>query len=196
MRKLMLAAALACGTAACAQGGDRTSLTSAASPPAESERIVVGAQSNVCVSVQVDQRIWPTPLDADSTRNFSGHLMTEVRRLYVERGGSFSLPGRNRLDRFVTNGDGTNPHCQDRQSDVFIDVRYGPRHDGTPFVIDYRIAGGSAVRSGRIEIDVAEEIRAGRIRGYSQRRTNVVIIGEDMWRRATMIADQLAVTQN
>ena len=46
--------------------------------------IVIREQSNVCVSVHVDQQIWPTPLTEDSARNFSGHLMAELRRLYAK----------------------------------------------------------------------------------------------------------------
>jgi hypothetical protein len=155
--------------------------------------IVVPASAHVCVAVHVDQRIWPRPLDANSAQIFSGYLMPEVRRLYEQRAGLDRMPGTQNEARFVTNENGTNPSCQDRRTDVFIDVRYGPRRDGTPFVMSYRIARGTAVRTGRIDFDVAREIRAGRIWGYSVRRTIEVIIGEDMPRRAPMIADQLIV---
>jgi hypothetical protein len=164
--------------------------------PAPTDLIAVGAQSNVCVSVHVDQRIWPRPLDADSARIFSGSLMSEVRRIYEQRGGSNNMPGTQNQARFFTNESGTNPFCQDRQTDVFVDMRYGPRRDGTPFVIDYRISRGTALRAGRVELDVAEEMRAGRIRGFSQRRTMRGIIWEDIVSRAPMIVDQLAVGQD
>ena len=193
MRKLMLAAALACGTAACAQGGDRSSLTSAASPPAESERIVVGAQSNVCVSVQVDQRIWPTPLDADADRGFSGVLTSALERLHQDRGGSYSLPGTSTA-RYFADANGTNPYCQDRDSDVFVEVRYGPLPDGGPFVMEYRIRRGAAIRTSSVRRDLAEELRTGLIVEFANRAHPFVrAIYDDIRARAPMIADQMRV---
>jgi hypothetical protein len=189
MRRALVPGLLTLSAAACLEG------PAAPASAANQGRggIVVPASAHVCVAVHVDQRIWPQPLDADSARIFSGHLMTEVRRLYEQRGGSDNLPGTGNEARFVTNENGANPACRDWQTDVLVDVRYRPRRDGTPFVVDYRIARGRAVRTRRIEVDLAREIRAGRIRGYSQRRTNAIILREDMWRRAPAIAAQLIV---
>lgn len=168
----------------------------AVSVPPTANAITIGEHSKVCVSVHVDQRIWPRPLDADSARIFSGYLMPEVHRLYVERGGSNFLPGTHNQARFVADASGTNPYCQDRETDVFVDVRYGPRDDGTPFRMEYHIRRGAAVRSGRIEVDVVEEIRAGRLQGFHQRRTIKTVIIEDMRARAPMIADQLLIEKH
>jgi hypothetical protein len=186
MRRALLGIAAALGAASGAHGqgpvrgpaGHRTA-------PA----VAVAEQSNICVSVEVDQRLWSAPDDALFYRNFSGHLMSELRRLYERRGGSVHLPGTQNQARFVTNANWTNPLCQDRSTDVLIDVRYGPRGDGTPFTMQYRVARGEIVRSGRIELDLAEEIRAGRIRGYSQRRTNIVILAEDVRQQAPSLVN-------
>lgn len=157
------------------------------------EAIVVGEQSNVCVSVRVDQRVWPRPLDADSARNFSGHLMSELRRIYVLRGGSGSLPGTQNEARFVADANGTNPNCRHRDTDVFVDLRYGPRPDGSPFVMEYRVRHGTLVRAGAVERDVAEEVRTGRIPGFHTRRTIETVIVQDMCARAPVIVDQMLV---
>jgi hypothetical protein len=158
--------------------------------------IPVRMQSNVCVSVHVDQGIWPRPLDDGANQNFSGYLMTELRRLYEERGGSRFLPGTHNIERFQPNGNETNPLCRHPATDVFVFVRYEPRPDGMPFVMQYRITAGRLVRSGRIDVDVAAEIRAGRIQGFNQRRTISIILSEDMRNRATMIVDRLLVLGN
>ena len=194
MRKVMFAAALACGTAACAQGGDRSSLTSAAGPPAESESIVVGEQSNICVSVYVDQRIWPTPLDAETARGFTTGFASEMSRLHVERGRSHYLPHTQSEARFVSNLAGGNPLCRESEADLFVELRYRPRTNGGPFTMDYRIGRAAAVlRTGVVERDVAEELRTGRIvGGPRQRRINNVIY-DDIRARAAMILDLMII---
>lgn len=158
---------------------------------AQADRILIGEQSNVYVTVHVDQRIWPLPLAPDSARIFSGSLMAELRKLYEQRGGSIRFPN-SRDHRFTTNESGTNPDCQDREADVYVVAYYGPRADGTAFIFNYRIERGAMTRAGRFEVDVAAEIRAGRIRGFHQRRTMTQVIYEDLLlSRAPMIVDQL-----
>ncbi|HEY0413686.1 MAG TPA: hypothetical protein VGD66_11130 [Allosphingosinicella sp.] len=189
--KLVTQALFLAGASACSVAHSGAAAVEA--PSSARGGIPVGPQSNVCVAVHVDQRIWPRPLDIDSARNFSGHLMTEIRRLYEQRGGSDNLPNTQNEARFVSEGLRANPSCQDRKTDVFIDVRYEPRPDGAPFLMSYRITRGSNGRSGRIDVNVAEEIRAGRMRGFNQRRTIESVIFEDMWVRARTIADQLII---
>lgn len=188
MRSILLLFALTLSASACAHQQTRraTPIQELAQP-----RIVIGEQSNVCVAVHVDQRIWPEPLAPDSAQIFSGSLMAELRNLYKQRGGPTSLPGESRDDRFVANESGLSPDCQNREADVFVLARYAPRADGTAFAFDYRIERGKATRSGRTEVDVAAEIRAGRIRGFTQRRTMTAVIYEDLLSRAPIILDQL-----
>lgn len=164
---------------------------SAAQAKKSAGRIVVSPQSNVCVSVQADQRIWPRPIDAEVARALSGNLMSGIRRLYEQRGGSLRIPGTHNEARFVTNVRGASPDCKDHGTDVFVEMRYEPRIDGKPFLLRYWITRGAAVRHDSIDVDVREEIQSGRIKGYSQRRTNAVIIGEDTRSRAQAIVDQL-----
>jgi hypothetical protein len=158
-------------------------------------RIVVEAQSNVCVSVHVDQRLLPQPVGALSIWNFSGHLMSQLRRAFESRGGSAHIPGTQNQARFFTNEGSINPFCQDTRTDVLVDVRYQSRLDDTPFVVDYRISQGRAVRFGRLEVNVAEEIRLGHIQGYSQRRTNLVIIEEHIQQLAPTLIDQIVAAE-
>ena len=159
------------------------------------DAVVVDAQSNICVSVHVDQRIWPHPLAPDSAQIFSGSLMAELRNLYERRGGSIRFPN-SRHHRFMTNESGANSECQDRETDVFVAAYYGPRADGTAFVLDYRFGRGSRTRAGRIEIDVAAGIRAGHIQGFTERRTMTAVIYEDLLSRAPMILDQLTIRRD
>lgn len=177
---------------------DETSAAAAATTatPEATAGIVIGEQSNVCVTVHVDQSLWPQPLGPDSAQIFSGSLMAELRNSYERRGGSIRFQN-SRKHRFVTNESGTHSDCQDRETDVFVVAHYGPRRDGTPFVFEYRIGRGSVTRSDRIEVDVAAEIRAGRIRGFTQRRTMTQVIYEDMLlSRAPVILDQLTILRD
>jgi len=185
MRRMIFVASIALGVGASASAAEQDRARSAA--PA----IVIGAQSNVCVSVHVDQSIWPRPLSADSARSLSGHLTTALWRLYLQRGGSGSLPGTRNEARFVADANGTNPYCRNRDTDVFVDLRYRPRPDGTPFVMEYRIGRGTLVRTDTIERNIAEEVRTGRIPGFHTRRTVATIIVEDIRGRAPMIVDQM-----
>lgn len=152
-----------------------------------SRPIIVGDKSNVCVSVHVDQRIWPRKLDSDSPQSFSESLMSSLRKLYLNSGGTFSVPGSLPPDRFITNIDGNTPSCQDFGIDVLIELRYRQRANGKPFVVDYTVSRGAARRQGSIDVNVAEEIRAGRLQGYNERRTDANIIVQDMLERALMI---------
>lgn len=168
------------------------------SEPTGSERnaeITIRDNSNVCVSVHVDQQIWPQPIDDDTARNLSGSLMTELRRPYFEMGGSYAVPNSTPAERFVTNHTGATPSCQDRDTDILIDVQYRPRFDGKPFVFEYRITQGQIQRTGAIDVNVEEEMRVGGIRGYDQRRTNMAVIGEDLLGRAPTIFKQLKITE-
>jgi hypothetical protein len=153
--------------------------------------IIIDEDSNVCVSVHVDQRIWPRPFDDETARNLSGSLASELRRPYLAMGGSYAVHNSNPAERFVTNWHGTMPTCQDRDTDIWIDVQYQPRADGKPFIFEYRITKGQVQREGRVDVNVAEEIRAGHMRGYDQRRTDEVIISQDIPQRATMLFDLL-----
>jgi hypothetical protein len=111
--------------------------------------------------------------------------------LHQESGGSYFVPGTSRA-RFIANASGISPECRERDGDVFVTMRYGPRRDGRPFVMLYRIARRTTFRSGAADVDVAEEIRAGRIRGYSQRWNDGDIIVADIRGRAAEISRHMA----
>ena len=194
MRSVLFVSALALGAGVCAH--DRSVRPEPPQGTAGQPRIVIGEQSNVCVTVHVDQRVWPRPLAPDSAQIFSGSLMAELRNLYERRGGSIRFP--NSSDhRFVTNEHRGHADCQDRETDVFVVAHYGPRADGTAFIFDYRVERGAMTRAGQFEVDVAAEIRAGRIRGFNQRRTMTHVIYEDLLlARAPMILDQLTIQRN
>lgn len=126
------------------------------------ERIVLRAESNVCVSMHIDQRIWSVPLSPRADNDFSISFATALDRLHEEPGTSF-LPGPRNLPRFVTQVDGGNPLCEREGQDIYVTVAYVPRDDGTPFRFTYRIEQGHAVISGAVERDIADEWRTGRL---------------------------------
>jgi hypothetical protein len=152
----------------------------------QARRIVVGPHSNVCVSVRVDERTWGQAFDAETFRNISGVLSSELELLHQAGGGSYSMPDSTSA-RFVADASGTNPECGQHGVDVFVALHYRPRFDGGPFVVEYRIHRGSASRSGTVNIDVAEEMRAGRMQGYSPRRTIRIVVAEDIRARARQV---------
>ena len=154
--------------------------------------VVVGENSHVCVSVRVDQKIWPRPVNPELYGNLSGVLLVELRRLYEADGGSDDVEGSRLPSRFVVDSSGTHPSCEDIEATVMIDLHYLERTNGAPFILAYSVSRGAARREGSVDVDVAEEIRTGRIQGYNQRRSDSIIIGEDIRSRAPMIYTLLA----
>lgn len=151
--------------------------------------ILVTPQSHVCVSVYVDQRIWPRRLNAEVFRALSGNLMVQLRRMYAQRGGTIHIPDTHNEPRFRSYPYG--PNCRDDGTDVFVDMHYGPRADGELFIMRYWLRRGGVVRFGTADVNVPDEIRAGRMPAYWERRTEEAVIGEDIVRRAPVIANQL-----
>lgn len=158
----------------------------------EAAAIRLGEQSNVCVAVHVDPRVWPRPVTPETARNLSGDLASELRRLFEQRGGSAFLPGPRRSDRpgpwreprFIADPDRNDPICRDDGEDVLVTASYRPRSDGTPFLFDYRIEQGSAVRSGSAERDIFGEIRRGEVRVLNLDEPVQAVLGNDLRDRA------------
>lgn len=193
MRSVFLWSAAFLLMAGCVQTADHRTgpVAETTSPDSGPAAIRIGENSNVCVSVHVDQRLWPRPLAPDSARIFSGDLMSELRRRYQSRGGSDNLPGTHNEARFVTDENASNPACRDRGVDVFVEMRLDLRADGTPLQIDYRVARGTGTRSGRFDVDLAEEMRAGRVQPFSTRRPLELIIREEIVRQSSIVDAQL-----
>ena len=155
--------ALGFAATACA-AATRPDAPARAAAEAQSERgaIVIGEQTNVCVWVHVDQRIWPITLSENADWGFSGVLAFELGRHYERQGGSLVLRGPNNDPRFTADVNGLNRLCRDAD-DVHISVRYLPRPEGGAFSGEYRIDQGSAVRTGSFSRDLIAEERAGQI---------------------------------
>jgi hypothetical protein len=183
MRKSIVPILLAAATAGPAHGGDGPGEGNRS--PAHG-RIVAARESNICTSVLVDPAMLPGRVDEELLRNLSGFLASQMLSLHRADGGSYTLPGTS-TGRFTIVADGRNPHCAQRDVDVFVDLRYRPRRDGRPFIVDYRILRADRSIYGRVDVDVAEEIRSGRIQGYTVRRTDADLIGEDISRRAAQL---------
>jgi hypothetical protein len=194
MRSVIFAVTLALSASAGAQdrqGAPERAVAPTNQGPAR-EAIAIDDQSNVCVSVHVDQRIWPRPLDADSARNFSGILISALRRATEPRGLSSLLSGPRRHPRFVANPDGSNPLCREPEQDVFVDVRYLPRAEGGPYAVEYRIRRGGTLRTGHFTRDLAREIRTGALPSLSITEPVSEAIYEDIRERGSAISRYFA----
>lgn len=194
------AAAALIVAAGCAPSTETAPPASAIQSASTSDEIVIGERSNICVSVSVDQRIWPRPKTAETDAALSGILASELNVLLGRRGVSSHItnphdrPGPRPEPRFVGSFNFVDPLCADAE-DVRVTAAYEPRHDGSPFLFRYRIEQGQTFQIGTVDFDVAEEIRMNRIRGYSQRRTNSIIISEDIRSRANVIASYVTTGQ-
>jgi hypothetical protein len=153
-------------------------------------RIAVGPQSSVCVSVQVDQRVWPVPHLPDADGHFSTFFAGELARVHRERGGAHYLPGPEQIPRFMANAANSNPFCQDAD-DIAIDLTYAPRADGKPFSVALRIERGSDAIA-RLEMrDIEEEWRTGRLARFHHSSPLADAISNDMRARAAAILNLL-----
>jgi hypothetical protein len=162
------------------------------SAPAGADAIVIGEQSNVCVSVRVDPRVWPTPPLPAADQNFSTFFAGEMERLYRGRSGAHAPPASGPGPRFVSNPTGTNPLCREPGRDIHVTITYGPQEDGQPFVFAYRLEQGSAVRSGSATRDIAEEWRSGRLARVHKQQPLQAAISDDMRVRAAFLIRTLA----
>jgi len=154
-------------------------------------RITLGEQSNVCVSVHVDQAVWPVPHLPEADQNFSTFFSGEMARVYREQGGSHHLPGRDQIPRFASNPRGTNPRCQDAGQDIQIDISYTARPDGKPFTGTYRIARGDSIRTGTFTRDIEEEWRTGRLERPPLTEPLQIAVTDDMRDRARFFIEFL-----
>jgi hypothetical protein len=152
--------------------------------------IVIREQSNVCVWVHVDQRIWPIPLSENADWNFSGVLAFELGRRYERQGGNLVLRGPNNDPRFAADVNGLNRLCRD-DDDIHIAVRYLPRHDGGAFSAEYRIEQGAAARSGSFTRDIAAELRTGQATAPHWIEPVHAAIASDIRSRAQLIFSEI-----
>lgn len=203
MLRVSILTALA-ASAACAYGGNErrvsASIPTLANQTATSDAIVVGEQSNVCVSVQVDQAIWPRPLTAETNSSLSGILASELRRLFEEGGVSAFIPnprarsGPRPEPRFVANYNGTNPICHDTGEDIYVSAVYSPRPEGGAFVFNYRIEQGAIIRSGSFSRNILDELRTGRIRTSHINEPLQLAVADDLRARATIMFNEIYFT--
>lgn len=193
MRSVRYWAAITLVAAACAQAGEHRILATAGSTQQgdSATAISIGETSNVCVSVRVDQRVWPTPLLPNADQNFSTFFAGELARLYRDQGGAYHLPGREQIPRFLANPDGANPQCRAREQDIELTVRYLPRPDGRPFVVSYRIAQGAKVRADLVSRDIEEDWRSGRLPRIHNTEPLQIAVTNDMRARAAIFIQEL-----
>jgi len=168
--------------------GARAELAIPAAPPeAISETIRIREHSNICISVRVDRRLWTGPPHPSTDADYSGYLLTQLRLLHEEQGGSSTLPGPGRRSRFNNNSGGTNPSCRDVGEDIFVDVSYTPRTDGSPLIFTYRIQQGSVKKSGSVSRDIPDEWRRGVLLRFAKLEPISMAISDDIRIRASFI---------
>lgn len=163
--------------------------------PARRETLV-SEDSNLCVVASAPPQLWQQPTQTDHVRDLTSSFASALASAYGARDDVGRIGATSQGPRIVENFDFARPECRDFDTDVQISVGFALRLDATPFVVIYRIRRGTSVYTGVMDIDVAEEIRAGRMRGYSQRRTNATFIDESMPRVAFEIAGLLRPDPN
>lgn len=163
----------------------------------QTNRIVMREHSNVCVSVQVDQRVWPIPKTEETDRALSGILASELRRLYEQQGRSSFVPnpgpgpGPRPEPRFASDARFDNPICRDVGQDIYIIASYIPRPDGTPFVFNYRIEQGGTVQSGTFSRDIQEEWRTGQLPVWAKTQPLQTAVADDLRDRAPILLEEI-----
>lgn len=156
-------------------------------------RIAIGPQSNVCISVSVDQSIWPISVTRDSMNGLGNILYSRLRVLYAEENKSYLIPrlrpGRNTHyeQRFVVDNDGRSPSCQDTEEDVFIALYYLPLANGQPFSVRYTARKGPVFLSGAAVRFVKDEWRSGALPYLAKMNPLQMAITEDIRSRADTI---------
>jgi hypothetical protein len=159
------------------------------------EAIVIKERSNICVSVQVNQRVWPTSIIAEINSGLSGVLASGLEQLAEQRGISRFIPyprdkpGPRPEPRFMTDYGRANRSCRDVGEDIYVTVAYLPRPGGTPFVFDYRVQQGAIVRTGSVHRDIEDEWRTGALVRRHKANPIAVAIGDDLMARAPFIFD-------
>jgi hypothetical protein len=187
------------GTTACLQEQAHSARAAAAGaePAAAAHSVFIRSRTNVCVTVGIDARIVSDPAQAELDFAFSNSLASTLNNVLVARGATNhiivsddrSAPTQQR--RFVVARPG-DPPCAD-DDDIHVIARYLPRPDGTPFRMEWRVQQGRTAFSEVSDVDLAADMRAGRIRGYNQRRQNRAIVAEDLAARTQAILRLISI---
>lgn len=148
----------------------------------------VGENSNVCISVGVDRRLWSNTATLDTDRNLSGILGTQIRDLTAQRGITSSL-SIDQSPRFVAELGGRNPACSD-PDDTHVNVRYSMRH-GRPFDVEWSIHQQQASLHERVFRDVEAEWRSGERQRLANSNPLQDAIIQDLRGRAGEISSHL-----
>jgi hypothetical protein len=175
--------ALVCAIATAAFTG---SAAAAEGPARPKPRIL--PDSNVCVAVQVDQRVYPIAITDRHRFGFSATLAGVMSQLAVKRGFSHSLSSDEA--RFVVNTSGQAPNCQDA-ADVHVTLRYFPRSDGGRFRVEYEIRQGRALVKGKAERQIELELRSGKLPYSHIESPYASALSYDIMERARMLLDAL-----
>jgi hypothetical protein len=179
--RIALLCCLAFPSTACAQASDLRDAASA------SHMIVVPMKAHVCVRVEVDQAVWPRPIDSETIRNMSGVLMPQLRKLYQDSGLIDVVPGTRSEQRFHVNAIPNHPFCGPDENNVFVSVHYGARLEGTPFVVRYTLQQGTQSLTRSASVDVEAEMAAGRMEPFDRERKLDMVVAQDLLGRAAEI---------
>jgi hypothetical protein len=120
------------------------------------------ANSNLCVSLGVDQGIWPIEKAASADADFSLQLARALGALHQTAGSTLPREVNDR-PRIVLNHRGDNPLCVRDEDDIHITAAYLPRANGKPFRFSFRIDQGHNTVSGVIDRDIEDEWRSGKL---------------------------------
>lgn len=154
--------------------------------------IAIREATTICVRVTVDQSVWPSPVNDETTRNLSGVLTSELGRVHEQRGGSRWHGANGREPRFFANWRGNHPTCGDSPDDISIEASYTPRADGMPFQFSYRLRQGDSLEEHRFERDIFGDMRSGVLRITILEEPLSSALHRDLHERARLILDDIS----
>lgn len=151
--------------------------------PSTPGKIPVGPQSHICTVMMVDAAVLRDEL-LSRHMEWDGIFARQVRRVFDDRWQNLPFTpieeDEGRIHRYATADGGPNPYCSRPGTDIFITLSYSPRANGRPYLVKYSVSRGRQTRSGTFDVDLAAELKSGRVARLTERRDISEIVLDDM----------------
>lgn len=153
------------------------------------QRVQASENSNICVSMRVDQNLWPVPLAENSDQRFSNAFSSRLATTHANAGGQLTFGKGDIEPRFISDHNREDPRCRDVHDDILISLEYSGRNDGTVFVSRYLIQQDGVEVSSQDDRNIAEELRNGTLQRYQNVDPVQRAIIDDIDNKAIIILD-------
>jgi hypothetical protein len=160
-----------------------------------SSKIAVAPRSHICTVMKVDPAVVRGALSP--YMDWDTIFLGKLARAFESRWPAdtfIAIQNEERVHRYATEDGGPNPFCSRPGTDIFITLRYSPRANGQPYVVNYSVSRGSQKRTGTLEVDLAAEMKSGRVAGFNERRDISEIISDDADVRSKFLVSMLEAT--